>query len=1309
VNAAKDGRVLYSTVVHLSDGKGNIAIPSSKAFRGSVLISAYHSSMSNSLFEGRRVSFPEADGLEIEPSFDKKTYAPGEQATLTLQLRNEDRSAQRGVFGVTVFDKAVEERARMDAEFGGRYSICHTCGSWFDDEPALPGLTVQDLHRVDRNQPVSPDLELAAEILLLRWYSYDDQPWSIGDSQSIAYAFHSQAVQKRIDALKYSDNYPSGFYLPRDEPSLREMVLGLDPEFDTLRDSWDNTYRLRASVLYDSNQIEIISSGADEVFNSGDDFRVAVLQWPYFSEYGKVLRTAIAQHHERTGGYVRDIQTLKDEVRRQGQDFDAWRDPQDKPYTVEFGIDRTRFTVDVKSQYWILWRDVTDYTAQLQPRIDTALNQSLMRQGSIPEDDSTLRRVLRDAGISDDDLKDPWGRPYYSNFKVESGYFDSVIVTSGLQDGVKAIPITQRSQVLRLRSAGPDGLEGTSDDFTAISFLRPVSQQTVEEAQPRFIESPLLDPSYGAVYGVVLDSSGAVIPGVSINLTGPTGREISVITAEDGHFQARNVDPGTYQIRVSLPGFQRKILTGVFVRAGVITRVVATLEVASVAQMVEVAVSAGEVLTTSSATVGEVVTRTGSSPVRPISTPRLREYFPETLLWQPALETGTNGRAQVRFKLADSITTWKAVAIASTKDGRIAVSEKEIVAFQPFFVEHDPPKLLTEGDQIALPVVVRSYLDRDQSIDLSMKNEDWFVPLDSASRKPSVKAGEFVREVFPFKAVKPVTNGKQRVTAQGSETSDAIEKTSTVYPFGREVTQVSNGIFRGTSSHNITVPPDALAGTVRAELKIYPNLMAHVADSIEGIMQRPYGCAEQVISSAYPSLLFLNYAKQTGRLSDPLAQKAKRYLAIALESLRGYQSEEGGFSYWTRGEPDTAVTAYAVQFLHGAEDFIEFDGEILSDARWWLRGQQGKDGSWKGNPKLTSYVVSVLSTPGIEFREEKAVSLAIEYLQKLPLQSSEPYVTASIALAALQSGNRQLADAALNVLRSQVHNENTAAYWMLETNTPFYGWGLPGRLETTALAVRALAAGGADAELVDKGLLFLLLNKDRYGMWYSTQATVRVLDVLVRLVGDRKTDGSGAANVLVNGVKVATVAFGSGQQPYNPVVMDLSKFMKQGANNIEVVEQKKTPTATVQLVESHYVPWNTEDKDLTKGPLRLSVQFDTTEAAISDAITVQVEAERIGFRGYGMMLAEIGLPPGAEVDRESMAAAVASSGWDLSRYDVLPDRVLVYVWPRAGGTKFEFKFRPRYGLEARSPASKLYDYYNPEAYSILTPVLFKVR
>ena len=64
-----------------------------------------------------------------------------------------------------------------------------------------------------------------------------------------------------------------------------------------------------------------------------------------------------------------------------------------------------------------------------------------------------------------------------------------------------------------------------------------------------------------------------------------------------------------------------------------------------------------------------------------------------------------------------------------------------------------------------------------------------------------------------------------------------------------------------------------------------------------------------------------------------------------------------------------------------------------------------------------------------------------------------------------------------------------------------------------------------------------------------------------------------------------------------------------------------------------------------------------------------VHAERVGFRGYGMMLAEVGLPPGADVDRPSLDSAVSASGWDLQSYEVQPDRVVFYLWPRAGGTR----------------------------------------
>ena len=94
---------------------------------------------------------------------------------------------------------------------------------------------------------------------------------------------------------------------------------------------------------------------------------------------------------------------------------------------------------------------------------------------------------------------------------------------------------------------------------------------------------------------------------------------------------------------------------------------------------------------------------------------------------------------------------------------------------------------------------------------------------------------------------------------------------------------------------------------------------------------------------------------------------------------------------------------------------------------------------------------------------------------------------------------------------------------------------------------------------------------------------------------------------------------------------------------------------------------------------------------------------------YGMMLAEIGLPPGVDVDRASLDAALESEGYGSGRYDVLPDRIVFYVWPKAGGTEFSFSFRPRFRMEANTTPSLLYDYYNPEARSVVMPVKFIIN
>jgi uncharacterized protein YfaS (alpha-2-macroglobulin family) len=90
-----------------------------------------------------------------------------------------------------------------------------------------------------------------------------------------------------------------------------------------------------------------------------------------------------------------------------------------------------------------------------------------------------------------------------------------------------------------------------------------------------------------------------------------------------------------------------------------------------------------------------------------------------------------------------------------------------------------------------------------------------------------------------------------------------------------------------------------------------------------------------------------------------------------------------------------------------------------------------------------------------------------------------------------------------------------------------------------------------------------------------------------------------------------------------------------------------------------------------------------------------------------MMLAEVGLPPGAEVDRSSLENAESSPG--VVGYEIQPDRVVFYLWPTAGGTAFAFDFRMRYRIAAMTAPAVVYDYYNPEANATVAPARFTVH
>src|SRR5437588_3487109 len=166
-------------------------------------------------------------------------------------------------------------------------------------------------------------------------------------------------------------------------------------------------------------------------------------------------------------------------------------------------------------------------------------------------------------------------------------------------------------------------------------------------------------------------------------------------------------------------------------------------------------------------------------------------------------------------------------------------------------------------------------------------------------------------------------------------------------------------------------------------------------------------------------------------------------------------------------------------------------------------------------------------------------------------------------------------------------------------------------------------------------------------------------------------DTNSPAEIFINGKYVVSIPMPPASRLSEPILTDISRFLSAGSNRIQIRRAPGSPQASAQVVESHYEPWpaiNDPSKtdSASAGALRLQVSFDKTDAKIGDEITCTVKAERVGFRGYGMLLAEIGLPPGADVDRASLDRAVEEAGWGVDQYDVLPDRLIVYLWPEAG-------------------------------------------
>jgi len=230
---------------------------------------------------------------------------------------------------------------------------------------------------------------------------------------------------------------------------------------------------------------------------------------------------------------------------------------------------------------------------------------------------------------------------------------------------------------------------------------------------------------------------------------------------------------------------------------------------------------------------------------------KVREYFPETMLWQPALITDDKGVADLAVNFADSITTWRLTASANARNGGLGGATVPLKVFQDFFVDIDLPVSLTQSDEVAFPVAIYNYLKEPQKLKLELQKEPWFELLDSEglTRTLNVKPGDVTSVKFRIKANK-IGFQPLLVKAYGSKKSDAVKRVVEVVPNGQKMEKVVSDRLSGSErkadaphkiKHVIDIPVDAIPDASKLIVRIYPGVMAQVLEGVEGMIRLPGG------------------------------------------------------------------------------------------------------------------------------------------------------------------------------------------------------------------------------------------------------------------------------------------------------------------------------------------------------------------------------------------------------------------------------------------------------------------------------------
>ncbi|MCC6748694.1 MAG: Ig-like domain-containing protein [Deltaproteobacteria bacterium] len=467
----------------------------------------------------------------------------------------------------------------------------------------------------------------------------------------------------------------------------------------------------------------------------------------------------------------------------------------------------------------------------------------------------------------------------------------------------------------------------------------------------------------------------------------------------------------------------------------------------------------------------------------------VRSKFVSTPYFNPSVVTGADGRAQVRFKLPDNLTTFRIMAVAATATSEFGSAAGAVRVAKPLLMLSTLPRLLRVGDTIEAGVVVHNHTRQSGSVRVDTQVRGARL-VGSSSQQVPVEEGGAGEVRFRFTATSP-GEAVFRFSSTLGDHRDAVELKRPV-----QLPQVVEAVATFGSTDSAAAEGVVPAGGIRKdvgglEVSLSSSALVGLRGGVEYLMDYPFECLEQTVSRMVPLVLLkelsLAYGLKSSAEVDPLVGK----LIARVEQLQRW---DGGFSFWPSAHQSYPwVSAYAAWgLLQAKRAGHRVSPRVLTNATRYLtqqlRTQLPKDAPEGAEGQLAT-VKAFASQVLVELGQKPSAYLTTGYEGRAKLPAFGKALLLS-AMAKARSDQKAIATLTQELV-NQVHQ--TARVAKVEENlgdgyAPFFH----SDTRSTAMVLDALLANQPEHPLVDK-LVQYLLETRKEGRWRNTQETVYAL------------------------------------------------------------------------------------------------------------------------------------------------------------------------------------------------------------------------